>query len=376
MAATLAATCVFSTLISCGPAPGTASTAPASLAGATSPLDSVELPAAPPSGAAPRLSLAANPEEWTWFPVPESLCANGEPTGIGVNFTDRSRRVLIYAMGGGACWNYINCYVLPTAVHIEDGYDQADFEADMAEVGSSSLFDRTDETNPFKDDSFIWIPYCTGDLHAGLKRANYLGEITYHVGALNMDVFLRSIGAEFPDAERILLAGSSAGGLGATFNWDRAAAAFPGVPVDMLADSGPILPAPYMSENVEQTWRSAWAIDRTLPPACSECLEDLDAIYSYYGETHTADRAGILSYTNDAVMSAFYRITGGEYAQALEALARTRIDVFPQFKHYYAEGSGHVLLADPDSVAQNGVVLTDWIRQMVEDDPTWESVHP
>ena len=51
-------------------------------------------------------------------------------------------------------------------------------------------------------------------------------------------------------------------------------------------------------------------------------------------------------------------------------------DAFDNFRYYYVTGNSHVLLGDPKGISQNGVVLQDWIKQMLADDPAWASVKP
>jgi hypothetical protein len=54
--------------------------------------------------------LTAAPDTWTWVPFPDSQCANGTPTGLGVKLTGKpGARALIYLEGGGACWSDLTC---------------------------------------------------------------------------------------------------------------------------------------------------------------------------------------------------------------------------------------------------------------------------
>src|SRR5690349_8408075 len=63
--------------------------------------------------------ISAPNETWTFVPVPDAHCGNGTSTGIGVNLTDRSNRVLIFLAGGGACWEAAAC-AAGTAVHLQE----------------------------------------------------------------------------------------------------------------------------------------------------------------------------------------------------------------------------------------------------------------
>ena len=140
-------------------------------------------------------------------PFEEALCANGESTGIGVNFTSQSKEVVIFLMGGGACWDGFTCYIANIATHVSSGYDEKKFSGDKNGFLSDTLmFNRTLSDNPFRDANYVYVPYCTGDVHAGNNVPTYSGKKTHHVGAVNMEAYLQRIVATFPDAERHCLA--------------------------------------------------------------------------------------------------------------------------------------------------------------------------
>src|SRR5947207_12825137 len=84
----------------------------------------------------------------------------------------------------------------------------------------SSFFDRHDDTNPFRNDSFVFVPYCTGDVHAGSKPdANYGGRITHPVGYQNMTAYLTRPVPTVSSASPGILSGARAGGFGALAKW-------------------------------------------------------------------------------------------------------------------------------------------------------------
>src|ERR1700683_4943900 len=83
------------------------------------------------------------------------------------------------------------------------------------------FFDRTAAANPFKDYSYVYVPYCTGDNFAGANVVQYGGMTAMHVGFRNVSAFLSRIVPTFPAATHVVLAGSSAGGFGAIFNWGQ-----------------------------------------------------------------------------------------------------------------------------------------------------------
>lgn len=319
--------------------------------------------------------IQAPQEQWTWVPFDDAFCANGTTTGIGANLTDKSNRVAIFLMGGGACWDNLTCHVAKTAANIDTGYGEEQFDKDLALL-NGSLFDRSDPTNPLKDASYFFVPYCTGDVHAGDNPdAVYGGTPTKHVGHRNMLAYLKRIVATFPSAERVILSGSSAGGFGAGFNWWAAQKAFGEVRVDLIDDSGPPLPAPYLSDSLEGQWRAAWNLNSTLPEGCSTCQDELSAIFGFYAAALPKNRAALLSYTHDQVIAAYFSIPQAKVAEGLGVLA-AELDGYANTRYFYVEGNSHVLFGNPGGISQNGVTAKAWLTQMLADDAGWKSVKP
>lgn len=313
---------------------------------------------------------------WTWVPAPDTRCANGEPSGFGVNPGDPHGRLLVFLMGGGACWDETTCYVLGTASNFTTGYDAAQFAGDAAGLLTTSLWDRNDGRNPFRDDNFVFVPYCTGDVHAGSRPdAAYGTRVAQHVGFRNMTAILQRLVPAFPGVSRVVLSGSSAGGFGALANWWQTQQAFGAIRVDLLDDSGPTLPAPYLTEGLEQTWRYAWNLAAATPPGCTGCAGDLDALIAFYATQLPGHRAALLSYTQDGVIGLFYQLSGPQVASGLDALAASmaRYDVW---RHFFVAGSAHTMLGHPAGTVQNGVTLLEFVTRMVTDDPGWASVAP
>jgi hypothetical protein len=317
--------------------------------------------------------IVAPARTWTWVPFPDAYCANGTTTGIGINPGDPGSRLFIFLNGGGACWDESTCYDVGTASYIESGYGASQFASDG--VLGAAFFDRNDATNPFRNDSFVFVPYCTGDVHAGSKPdANYGGKITHHVGFQNMGAYLTRLVPTFSGSSRVILSGSSAGGVGALTNWWRTQQAFGALRVDLVDDSGPTLPAPYLTESLEQTWRNAWNLNAAKPAGCTQCDTDLDAIVPFLGANMPNHRAALLSYTQDAVIGIFYELPGASVEAGLGALA-AEMAPYDIWRHFYVAGASHTMLGNP-ATQQNGVSVKTFLTQMVTDDAAWASVEP
>ncbi|PCC73028.1 Pectinacetylesterase [Nannocystis exedens] len=329
-----------------------------------------------PTGAA----IDAPAETWTWVPFADAHCANGETTGIAVNLTTRSDRVVLYLEGGGACWDEATCYTTNASAHVADGYGEAEFAADFdphrPKVMTAQIFDRDDADNPFRDMSFVYVPYCTGDMHGGDNVVTYGERTTMHVGGANLVAYLARIVPTFPDAGRVYLAGASAGGYGSTFHWWRVQQAFGDVRVDLIDDSGPPLDPPYLAEELSDVWRAQWNLAASLPPDCPECLETFGAIYDYYGANHTTQRWALLSYTRDWIVPIYFGFTQEAFPQAIAEIVQTHVAPYENARYFLLDAVGHVLLTARLPVTSNGVDLQAWLGQMVADDPAWTSVDP
>jgi hypothetical protein len=318
-------------------------------------------------------------QQWTFVPFGNALCGDGTTTGIGVNLNDQSTRVLIYLEGGGACWSDQTCYTLLTAAHFTTGYDASTFAAEstdatyLAEPGG--FFDRTDATNPYRNDNYIYIPYCTGDIHAGNNAVAYDAVHTaFHMGYANMMAYLKRIVPTFPSATRVTLAGSSAGGFGALINWDQVQRAFGATPVDLVDDSGTPMP-PDIVPHTDPTYLARalnWRLDAALPAGCVNCVNRLDALWGYYAAAFPADKAALTSYQQDSALPNFYGIDTAQFEAGL-AEEEALIAANANQRYFQVDAQGHVLFFSPQVVA-GSTTLQTWLTEMTTNQDTWTSI--
>jgi hypothetical protein len=334
----------------------------------------------PDGGFVPGAPISAPAGQWTWIPFDNAFCGNGAATGIGINPSTTGTRVLIYLEGGGACWDATTCYTEMTASYFTTGYSEANFVAESTDVTYLALpggfFDRTAAQNPFQDYSYVYLPYCTGDIFAG-DNVTKLGTNTAHfVGHANVAAFLSRLVPTFPAADRVILAGSSAGGYGAMYNAWQVQAAFGGVRVDVLDDSGTFLPPDVEAEGngAQSTEATAWNLAATSPP-CPACATNASAIYGAWAQAFPAHRGALLSYSEDAVLPAYNGITTAQFTAGLDEILADQFKPNPQLQAFVFGGAGHVLFFDP-LLTQNGVTLQTFVAQMVTDSPAWATVQP
>jgi hypothetical protein len=316
-------------------------------------------------------------DTWSWVPFADSACGNGMPTGIGVNRSTRSNRVLMFLMGGGGCWDALTCHLLNTAANLNTGYTESSFNREIGSVGSVFIFNRADMRNPFRDATFVFVPYCTGDIHGGNNVMQYTvsgqQRTTYHVGARNMESYLARLSRSFPRTDKVWLMGSSAGGYGAGIHWDRVARAFPMARVDLLDDSGPPINPPMARYAAMQ---AAWNLQ--FPTGCPRCADDLSALLPYYRERFPPPhRMGLLSYTQDRTISTYFGLTGAQFESSLNDLLRTGFDPAPNFRYFVAAGTNHTMVGGFATLrGPGGASLLDWVTAWATDTTPWANVRP
>ena len=190
---------------------------------------------------------------------------------------------------------------------------------------------------------------------------------------------LNRIVPTFPNASRVVLAGASSGGYGAVFNWGQTQAMFGTVRVDVIDDSGPILPAAAVTaaagnDIFNPTVRANWNTAAALPSGCSGCSTDMAALYGFYAGLFPTHRLALLNHSADATISALYSITGGHFTTALNSLITAQFTAPANLKSYVAAGNSHTFLFNVPPATPAGDALKTFLTKMLDDDPTWTNV--
>jgi hypothetical protein len=333
------------------------------------------------------------PLEWTWVPIEGAVCSDGSPTGIGVERgPGAAPDVLVFLMGGGACWDALTCFPpspLPQ-IATPGPYGAAEFDAEIQARRPGSILDRSLPGNPFKDFTFVFVPYCTGDVHAGDAVRTYplAPRAWHHRGRANLSADFAYLATALEPPSRLVVSGASAGGFGALFAFGLARDAWPDAKGYLVDDSGPPIDA--IPATTVAAWRLAWDLDGALQPVCgTACLEDLSLVFPALSERHPADRLALLSSTADGTMRGFFfglsaefpfvtEMPAATFEASLRRLAAAIEDDTPgdgtaETHAFIVAGTSHPMLDRPAAFASRGVALLSWLRQMVEDDPGWAS---
>ena len=354
--------------VSAPPAPPPAPPAgDAGLDGAPGPAE-----AGPPNPYAGGAPITAPAGTWTYVPMSDVVCGNGSTSGVAVNLsTTANAPLLVFMMGGGACWNALTC-LGGAAANIQDAVGETEILADIPRV--AALFDRTAPGNPFASASFAFVPYCTGDLHAGDEQRTYTfltkSQTIRHRGARNTDAIVKRLLATFPTPPKLWLTGASGGGYGAMLNHHRFKTAWPTTRIDLLDDCGPPVQP---SGSIWQDMQAAWKLE--LPPGCAGCAADVGKLLPHLASTMGQGRFALLEYTEDKTIRSFSgKLVPQDFTNDVLAI---RNAMGPRQRAYLIDGDSHVLLKqNPLPVAPSGVTLSTWLTRFATDDVAWAHEGP
>lgn len=319
---------------------------------------------------------------WTWIPIGGTQCVHGSETGIAVNPHPGATKLVVFLQGGGSCthcWGATESAKVGTPTH----YDAASLaaEADIGNAGGKGqlLMRRNDADNPLNDANLVFVPYCTGDAHAGTATVTETGDdglvhTDMFWGGLDLDLILRRLVVTYPAPSRVWLAGSSAGGFATTFNYAKVKAAF-GVRTDTINDSGePLVPSAPLA--VSQTgMASLWGI--ATPAGCTTCTTAL-GFYQYNRALDPAARFAVLSNDYDPV------IAENDFGTAQQDAAY--LADFHAALHSFIDGldsNAHALILGNTPASASHVVMNKqpysgqvgaWLQLMVDDSTAWTDV--
>lgn len=329
-------------------------------------------------------------DTWTWVDVPDSRCMNDTPTGFGVNIHEDATDLVIFLMGGNACFNDGTCFITANT----DGYGANKFSRDG--VLGAPLFDRGQAMNYFADWSYVYVPYCSGDVFSGTSGQTQVGSSSYYFnGFVNVGLFLERIVPTFPNVTRVLLTGVSAGGFGAMLNFERVQNAFgASVEVVLVDDSGPPMADEFLAPCLQDHWVNTWGMDMGPLGSCPDCIGmDGAFVESYLDHIKTTfpnNRFGLISSNADETIRGFFGFgindcaningfpgsyPGARFQMGLEDFRDNLVGDVDNFKLYMPTSTQHVWMGSPLwQVTHFGVNLQDWMVGAIEGRATWDHV--
>ncbi len=320
---------------------------------------------------APATDAGLQPLNWGWMNIPGAKCRDGSDTGIGVNLNPASTKVMIFLEGGGACFNSTTCngnpfkYAETDFVAAVKGAGASGFNGSFDKDKTNGIMSRGDMNNPVKDWNMIYIPYCTGDIHGGVNPAGMVTGVTgvqQFVGRKNIDLDLAAIKALLPTTSEVLLTGMSGGGFGTVMSYDQVATFWGAIPVTMIDDSGPPMPAPTLAPCLQSQLVGIWGLDKGVLADCgADCVGDggIDTgnfginVMKHLGKKYPTRKFGLIESTGDVTITSFFGFgnngaCGGGFNPVLETdfvdglqAIRTQMAFDPNFGTFYFAGTDH-----------------------------------
>ncbi len=299
------------------------------------------------------------------------MCIAGTPYSVFTQAKD-PKKLLIFMQGGGACWeNFYFCNILSEAQ-----------EPPAPPVGiwsDTSDFNMGDLENPLADYSVVYMPYCDGSVFTGdrdVPDANFpFGPVRFHRGLENASAGVDMAKAMFPDAHQIVVAGSSAGGVGASpFAPFLVRMAFGDTQqLSVFNDAGPV--AVNLNDVSGIAARANdWEFDKFFPASCTECsaVGQQTAIIKWRLDNDSSIRESFYSTDGDQTDRFFLGIPTQEMYRELIVAEHGALNAAhpDRYKRFIRSGDdAHTALQDPFLFyfgTGNGVPLFEWVADFLK----------
>lgn len=219
--------------------------------------------------------LEGEPEIGKWYDVPvENAFSSDGSEWHGIFRKGTENKVVVYFFGGGVS-------ITPeTSEGGKEFYATTMLAQDFVAQGGIG---SNDDHNPFKDWSFIVIPYATGDFHAG--TGIYEGKKkVYHTGYNNYSAFIEKLKPYVGEPDTLLVTGFSAGGFATSLLADDVIDRFPSAGnVTVCVDSSLLLYDGWHDTAVD-LWRTPSEISDRLTTN-NIVLDSLTALYEKRGDS-------------------------------------------------------------------------------------------
>jgi len=265
-----------------------------------------------------------NDYPWQKVELPGTTCGNGSQYKFFIHDTG-SPNVLFLFEGGGACWDYDTCSgragVLGAANPngIPDDYMQqttARYVSPLVNGADPGLPGRSKTDLPTKGWNIVYMPYCTGDVHAGNNPATYTDPIGqeppltwHHSGYNNTIAAAHYAKSRFPNIQKLLVTGYSAGGAATSSAYYFVRSILSPQKGYFINDSGPIHLAPSESSNsrpLHDMIRASWDLDSvfaSLPGTFD--TSDFGSINGVVAQAFPNDQLAYTGYARDYNYSRF-----------------------------------------------------------------------
>ena len=322
-------------------------------------------------------------------------------------------KVLVFFMGGGACWDITNCVYSHT-------YSEDLFESIMLlgivssgiakSQGIGGFLDVSNPDNPFKDWTIVYVPYCTGDLNAGQEDHTYtdtyntvdpLSPVTIrHRGAVNTSLVLEWMKANITPGSsvtQLFVTGLSAGSYASFLAFPSIREAFPDGTACYLGDAGVGYAGvdddghtfPWIARNRWNVQLSSGIFGTTDISTFDEYKDVVYAGVNHYLGAGTGERFAQYTTKYDKTQTWFYNIQVEDHIDypnywGSESGANPDLPVYKawsdgmidgidislsNYRYYIAAGLDHTIIFSNKTYteASGGTSFIDWVSSLIDD---------
>lgn len=283
-------------------------------------------------------------------------------------------KVMIFLNGGGACWRAQECDPRgkPTYTMTADSANDVSVR--------SGLLDVANESNPVRDYTLIFVPYCTGDVHLGTRQVDYDvkgSEKTIsvrHGGGANLEAVLDWVYANIHNPRTMFVTGVSAGAIPSPVVAEKVARHYPRARVVQLGDAAGGYHADMVPALMAGWGASEYLADDPAFRALDSASFTFERLYTGAARVAPRVRYAQVNTTEDATQLYFLTLLGVR-GTPLTTLLATNLDeirsAVPSFRSYTAPGKAHTLLRSNAvyTTTVDGVAFKDWLTALVNGDP-------
>lgn len=304
---------------------------------------------------------------WETVDAPsDCMCADGSAFHFYLREASPTK-VLFYLEGGGACFSGDMCK--PGSGTYSENISPVSKLED-----SPGIFDFANPENPFADYSVVYVPYCTGDVHAGNITKDYgNGVVTQHKGFVNASNALDTMIKRFPNTTQLVVAGSSAGSFPTPVFAGMAGDQLPNADLKVFADSSGAVPDAmgFVIGN--------WGTLETLPdwPEIEGLTVDqFTPAYTFIkaAEHNPKIRFARHDFAFDSVLSSFARMAGLSPDDLVSVMQTNEAKVEAtgvNVANWISPGDDHTIAVRDEFYTEemNGVRFVDWFTAFMNDSP-------
>lgn len=316
------------------------------------------------------LSFNALASRWETVVIPGTKCGDGIPYNVFIRKGNTSK-LAIELMGGGACWSLATCWgpKLHTWIH------------PIPELPAFSYLSTED--SPIRDHTFIYFPYCNGDVYTGNHSANYFPvgfKKTHHHGKRNILLTLEHLRAsriiDFTLVKDLVAYGSSAGGIGSLLHAENFLNYMNPRKKLLIADSpglhyGPNFWKKFTPELMRDFGETFAKVGIHIDISTGMVAPQLKG----YCDRHRDWKIGFIQTTRDIIMSAMFGdISQEEHRKQVLGKdgIRNTLKHSRNCSTHISEGIGHMLLIFPDVAAssmdvESGESAKDFVDRLISE---------